>query len=124
MEVAMNKNFSERFKSLRKESKLTQDQLAKKFYINKSSISRYENGQQIPELETLEKLASFFDVSIDYLLGLTDIRKHYSDAEDFLNLYIEEMKKSGHDLSHMNRNEIMEDIIDSMKVIRQLREKK
>lgn len=66
--------FGERLKELRTFKNLTQDELAKKFYLNKSSISRYEKDQQIPEMPTLEKLALFFDVSIDYLLGKTDIK--------------------------------------------------
>lgn len=48
--------FGERFKELRKEKKLTQDKLAELFYLNKSSISRYENNLQIPEMPTLESI--------------------------------------------------------------------
>lgn len=61
--------FGERLKELRKQKKLTQQQLADIFYLNKSSISRYENNGQMPENEILQKLADFFEVSIDYLLG-------------------------------------------------------
>ncbi|WP_163195549.1 helix-turn-helix domain-containing protein [Clostridium thermarum] len=67
--------FGTRFKQLRMERKLTQEKLAEMFYLNKSSISRYENDIQIPEMPTLEAFAEFFDVSVDYLLGKTDIRK-------------------------------------------------
>lgn len=66
--------FGERFKKLRLEKRLTQDKLAEMFFLNKSSISRYENNFQIPELELLNKFAQFFEVSVDYLLGRTDIR--------------------------------------------------
>lgn len=67
--------FAKRLKELRTESHLTQQELADKFYLNKSSISRYEQGKQMPEIDQLQKLAEFFDVSIDYLLGKTNIRK-------------------------------------------------
>lgn len=67
--------FSERFKQLRMERRLTQDSLAEIFFLNKSSISRYESGKQIPEPQTLQKFADFFEVSLDYLMGKSDIRK-------------------------------------------------
>ncbi|OHW61686.1 HTH-type transcriptional regulator ImmR [Andreesenia angusta] len=67
-------SFEQRFKELRQERNLTQKKLAEKFFLNKSSISRYEQGKQVPELELLEKIADFFNVSLDYLLGRTDVR--------------------------------------------------
>ncbi|MFA6809254.1 MAG: helix-turn-helix domain-containing protein [Eubacteriales bacterium] len=70
--------FNKRFKELRKEKNLTQQELADKFYLNKSSISRYEQGKQMPEIDQLQKFADFFGVSIDYLLGKTDIRDPYN----------------------------------------------
>lgn len=66
--------FGERFKELRMEKALTQDKLAQKFSINKSSISRYEKNSQVPENEALQAFSDFFQVSVDYLLGRTDIR--------------------------------------------------
>lgn len=61
--------FGQRLKELRKSKRLTQQQLADIFFLNKSSISRYENDSQLPENEQLQKLADYFNVSIDYLLG-------------------------------------------------------
>lgn len=88
--------FGERFKQLRKEKKLTQEQLAEKFFLNKSSISRYEQDKQIPEIDLLQKFADFFDVSLDYLLGRADIRKPESkqiyDAEELIDLLPEEYR--------------------------------
>lgn len=69
-------SFSERLKELRIENRLTQEELATKFFLNKSSVSRYERGQQVPELELLQKIANFFLVSIDYLLGKSDTRTY------------------------------------------------
>ncbi|MBZ9685531.1 helix-turn-helix domain-containing protein [Clostridium estertheticum] len=66
--------FGERFKKLRMEKGLTQDKLAQNFSINKSSISRYEKNAQVPENPALQAFADFFKVSMDYLLGRTDIR--------------------------------------------------
>lgn len=61
-------SFGDRFKSLRTEKNMTQQQLADLFFTKKSSISRYENNIQLPEIDTLQKFADFFDVSVDYLL--------------------------------------------------------
>lgn len=66
--------FGERLKILRLENKFTQNELSELLFLNKSSISRYESNKQIPESETLQKIASSFNVSMDYLLGLSDIR--------------------------------------------------
>ena len=63
--------FGQRLKELRTLKRLTQQQLADVFYLNKSSISRYENNSQIPENELLQKIADYFEVSVDYLLGRT-----------------------------------------------------
>lgn len=65
-------NYGERLKKLRESKKLSQQQLAEKLNINRSTYARYELGQTQPDFETLEKLADFFEVSTDYLLGRTD----------------------------------------------------
>lgn len=62
-------NFSSVFKSLRLSYKLTQDELAKALGISKSAISMYENGNREPDFVTLEKIADFYNVDMDYLLG-------------------------------------------------------
>lgn len=64
--------FGERFKKLRTQKKLTQDKLAEIFFLNKSSISRYESDKQLPEPGSIQKFADFFNVSIDYLMGASD----------------------------------------------------
>lgn len=61
-----------RLKSLRLEKKLTQEQLGKKINVTKVSISGYEKGTRTPDLDTLQRIADFFDTSVDYLLGRTD----------------------------------------------------
>lgn len=74
--------FSKRFKELREDLGLTQSELLKdfnsKYHYNfgKSSISMYENGKRIPEIATLIDFADFFKVSLDYLIGNSDIKNH------------------------------------------------
>ncbi|ARU61928.1 hypothetical protein CBW65_13460 [Tumebacillus avium] len=68
--------FPQRLKALRKDRKLSQETLAKEVGIDRTSISHYENSEEnderIPRLDTLEKIADFFDVTYDFLLGRTD----------------------------------------------------
>lgn len=59
----------ERIKNLRKKNNLTQGQLAEKMNLTQASISGYETGDRQPDNEILTRIADFFDVSIDYLLG-------------------------------------------------------
>lgn len=61
--------FSERLKSLREKKEITQRELAKLINIASSTLAMYETGRRKPDFETLIKLADFFDVSTDYLLG-------------------------------------------------------
>lgn len=63
-----------RLSQLRKEVNLTQEELSKKLKITRSALSLYELGKRDPDTETLNLLADFFHVSVDYLLGRTDIR--------------------------------------------------
>ncbi len=64
-----------RVKELRKEKALTQQKLAKEVGISRSAIAMYETGECDPSSEMLKTLSIFFDVSTDYVLCLTDIRK-------------------------------------------------
>ena len=66
-------DFAQRVKQLRKNKHLTGEQLGNILGITKTGISYWENGRSVPDNEMLLKLADFFDVSIDYLLGKTDI---------------------------------------------------
>ena len=62
----------ERLYDLRKDSNLTQDELAEILHINKHSISSYERDKSEPPDAVKIAIAKYFNVSVDYLLGLTD----------------------------------------------------
>ena len=64
--------FGKRLKDLRTERKLSQRAIGKEFGVCNQTVSFWELGSREPDLDTLKKIASFFDVSIDYLLGLED----------------------------------------------------
>ena len=63
--------FGERLKELRERSGLKRTQCERKIGYNADTFWRWENGK-IPNGKALIDLATFFDVSVDYLLGLTD----------------------------------------------------
>ncbi len=65
--------FAERLRQLRTARDLSQMDFSKIIGMSKSSINMYERGEREPGLETLEKIADFFNVDMDYLLGKTDV---------------------------------------------------
>ena len=68
----MSEKFAERLKQLRLQHGLTQKELAKVMGVSSSAVGMWEIGRNEPDYKTLKRLADFFDVSIDYLLGKTD----------------------------------------------------
>lgn len=62
-------HLAENLVTLRKERKITQDTLADFIGVSKASVSKWETGQSFPDIETLPKLASYFNRSIDELMG-------------------------------------------------------
>ena len=62
-------DFKNVFKNLRIKAGYTQDGLAEALGLSRSAVSMYENGNREPDFETLEKIADFFNVDMNYLLG-------------------------------------------------------
>ena len=73
------KGIGSRIKQLRQENNLTQKELAEKLSIGLTTISNYETGYSIPDVQMLLKIANIFGVSIDYLAGKTDQRNSSTD---------------------------------------------
>lgn len=71
----------QRLKELRTEAGLTQKEIAEKIHVGQNSYSNWENGNRKPTAEITSKLADFFKVPIDYLLGKSDIRNPYEKSE-------------------------------------------
>lgn len=65
-------NIGNKIKNLRTSNNLTQDALAKILEINRNYLSRIETNKSLPTTEVLYKLASYFGISIDNLLGIND----------------------------------------------------
>ena len=62
-------NFGETLRRLRLEKELTQGELGKRLGLSTSAIGMYERGEREPDFEKLERIAGFFGVNINYLLG-------------------------------------------------------
>lgn len=76
--------FAEVLKNLRNSHNLSQEGLASIIGVSKSTIGMYEQGKRIPKADaTLKKLAEYFNVSIDYLMGLSDKFPAPNITEDY-----------------------------------------
>lgn len=66
-------DFSEKLLTLRKARDLTQEELAEKLNVSRQSVSKWESGQAVPELDKIVAMSAVFDVTTDYLLKSSEI---------------------------------------------------
>lgn len=84
MVSATENTFGDRVKKLRKENNITQRELALELDLKSdSTIANYEQGR-VPPHKTLEKLADYFGVTVDYLLGRSDARTTYEEIKEMV----------------------------------------
>ena len=69
-----------RLKEIREDKDLKQEEVAKALGITQQQYSEYERGVVLISIEKLDKLADYYDTSIDYLVGRTDERKPYKKS--------------------------------------------
>lgn len=67
-----------RLKDLREDADIKQSTIAELLHIKQNTYSQYENEQRQIPISMLIALAKFYGVSVDYILGLTDIKRPYS----------------------------------------------
>lgn len=79
--------FAENLKYLRKREGLTQTQLSKNAGIGRSALSMYETGKREPDFETLEAIADYFNVDMDFLTGRSDLELIRTSDENFIPVY-------------------------------------
>lgn len=103
-------DFSEKLLTLRKGKNLTQEQLAEQLDVSRQSISKWESGQAVPELDKIIALSNVFDVTTDYLLKSSEI--------DELSVKTEMLAKQQQQIliREKNRTRIMHCILYSMGV--------
>lgn len=63
---------SEIITDIRKHHGLSQDQMASKLFVTRQAVSRWENGETMPNVDTLKLISKVFDISINKLLGLPE----------------------------------------------------
>jgi len=99
-------NFNVRLKQLRQKNKLTQGELANILGLKPTAISNYESERNEPCFDKLIALSKYFDVSCDYLLGITDSYLPVGgevldkDIVDFFDLYQQMSKESSIDIKN------------------------
>ena len=71
----MEIKFSKRLKELRRERKNTQEALAEHLGISIQAVSKWERGDGMPDITLLPRIASYYDTTVDFLLGCDSIRK-------------------------------------------------
>lgn len=71
-----------KLKNLRLQKDINQADLGRIVGVGKTTISNYETGYSVPDLDTLIKLAEYFQVTTDYLLGLTDDKTQKNDDKE------------------------------------------
>ena len=122
-------NFGLRLKQLRERKRLSQIELANILEVSNGSIIKWERNERQPDYETLEKIADFFNTSIDYLLGRSETKDNnnvdfsFSTPQEALSFILKQDMVAdfgGFDLDNMSDDEIMEmadDIADMLKII-------
>lgn len=102
-------SFGKRLKNLRIEKNLTQQQLAEKLNVSKANISKYESDIIEPNINLINQISKLFDVSSDYLLGITIIKKPIDtlashSIEGYENLNDEDRQYIDDLINRLNRN--------------------
>ncbi|MBV4420302.1 helix-turn-helix domain-containing protein [Clostridium tyrobutyricum] len=77
--------FGDILKQLREENGLSREDLANALSITYSALSKYETNVRFPDKETLKNIATYFKVSLDYLLGRTNIRTSADKISESVN---------------------------------------
>ena len=67
----------QRIRDLREDKKITQGEIAEKLYLQREVYRRYETGQREPPFNLIIKLARIYNVSIDYIAGLTNDKRKF-----------------------------------------------
>ena len=74
-------------KALRKEYNISQQQLANIIGVSQQSINKYENHNVEPDIETLKAIATFFNTTIDFLVGFDESKTAFTKEDELLRLF-------------------------------------
>lgn len=92
------REFKDIIKGLRAGRQLTQDELAAELGLSRSAISMYERGEREPDFETLEVIADFFNVDMNYLTGWSEDPTNYDDPDLIASIPLSYMEVCGWDV--------------------------
>lgn len=70
-------------KKLREEASVSQKALAEAVGVSQQSINKYENHNIEPDIETLIRISDYFDTSVDYLVGNTNLKRKITEYQAF-----------------------------------------
>lgn len=119
--------FYDVFSSLCREKGVRPSRAAEECGINKSNVSNWKNNGYVPRGEALDKIARYFNVSVDYLLGNADTKKEptVKTDDDELNEYLEELKNRPEMqmLFSLAKGASKEDVEKAVKIVEALFEK-
>ncbi|UAK17597.1 helix-turn-helix domain-containing protein [Sporolactobacillus terrae] len=79
--ILLKKALGDRLKELRESKRLSQKEAASRFGITNFQLSRYETGKANPDPDLIAKFAEYYEVTSDYLLGLSDIKNPEKRSE-------------------------------------------
>lgn len=86
-------NVGDRIASLRRRMNLTQEGFSEKVGISRAALSHYEKNRREPDYETINRMADFFEVTTDYLLGRSDRESLTEKESEEYNEIISTIKK-------------------------------
>lgn len=101
-----------RLKILREELGLTQKELGAKLSVSSSTIGMYEVNKRIPDANMIEKIADFFQVSVDYLLGRTRNRNNSIVKGKYNNIVKIKIKGENIDLTADEIQNLINKLVD------------
>jgi len=94
----------DRIRYLRESAELKQKDMALEFSLNENTWSQYETNKRTPDIDTIKKIAEYFNVSIEYLMGLTDVQYNPKEKE------FREMVHIYHSLSKEEKRELIKEL--------------
>lgn len=77
-----NEIFGQRVKKLRQKMNISQERVAKAIGVSRARYSHYENNHVEPDIELIRKMADFYDVNTDFLIGRTDYPETNDNIDD------------------------------------------
>ena len=99
-------SLSERLKELRTKQNISQYTLAENLNLSRGLLSNYEQGRREPDYDTLLLIANYFDVSVDYILGVTEVKKrllHNNMSDKYKRLMISILDLSKQSLEELEK---------------------